>query len=135
MKLVINKCYGGFGISDEATLLLIEQNSPFVQKKPAAEYFHKPYNSENFKALRDGFLQADRWGGCVYKDGFVYYLDEFTVDCRSDPALIQAVETLGTKASGSCADLQVVEIPDGTDFIIKEYDGFESVVEPYAVYA
>lgn len=48
---------------------------------------------------------------------------------RNDPKLVQIVEELGEKASGSFANLQVVEIPDeATDFDISEYDGVETVI-------
>ena len=50
---------------------------------------------------------------------------------RADPALVQAVEELGNKAWGRYAELKVVEIPDGTNYEIKEYDGLETVVETH----
>lgn len=47
---------------------------------------------------------------------------------RSDPKLIEVVETLGDDANGMCANLEVVDIPDdATDFIIHDYDGYETV--------
>lgn len=48
---------------------------------------------------------------------------------RTDPLLIQTVEALGQKASGRFADLQVVEIPDGIEWHLDEYDGIESIHE------
>lgn len=50
---------------------------------------------------------------------------------RADPALVQAVEELGNKAWGRYAELKVVEIPDGTNYEIEEYDGLEHVVEQH----
>lgn len=50
---------------------------------------------------------------------------------RADPALVQAVEELGNKAWGRYAELKVVEIPDGTNYEIKEYDGLEHVAEQH----
>ena len=50
---------------------------------------------------------------------------------RADPALVQAVEELGDKAWGRYAELKVVEIPDGTNYEIKEYDGLEHVAEQH----
>lgn len=47
---------------------------------------------------------------------------------RSDPKLIEVVETLGGDADGDCANLYVVDIPDdATDFLINDYDGYETV--------
>ena len=48
---------------------------------------------------------------------------------RDDPALVQVVEELGARASGDHAELTVVEIPDGVNYIIEEYDGREHVAE------
>ncbi len=49
---------------------------------------------------------------------------------RHHPALIEAVETLGTdKASDIHAELFVAEI-EGFQYIIDEYDGYESVQTP-----
>ena len=50
---------------------------------------------------------------------------------RSNPALVQAVEELGEDADGSLSNLIVVEIPDGVDWQIEEYDGFEWVAEKH----
>ena len=50
---------------------------------------------------------------------------------RHDPALVQAVEELGNNANGAHAELAVVEIPDGIDYIIEEYDGIEHIAEKH----
>jgi hypothetical protein len=48
---------------------------------------------------------------------------------RADANLIQVIEELGVKAAGGFADLKIVEIPDGTNYEIDEYDGMESIHE------
>ena len=48
---------------------------------------------------------------------------------RHDPALIKVVETLGIKANGYLASLSVKEIK-GNKYIIEDYDGMETVLEP-----
>ena len=49
---------------------------------------------------------------------------------RSDPKLIEAVETIGVEAaSGDYAELKIVEIPDDVAYSIAEYDGNEWVAE------
>ena len=84
MKVVINKCYGGFGLSKEA-----------------------------YK-----YLGLD-WDGYGFKYG----------DNRTDPKLVECVETLGDIASGSFAELKVVKIPDDVEWEIEDYDGIEWIAE------
>ena len=50
---------------------------------------------------------------------------------RTDPRLIAVVEKLGKAASGSLACVEIVEIPDGIDWTIDEYDGMETVEEKH----
>lgn len=49
---------------------------------------------------------------------------------RSDPLLIEVIETLGKEANGDFADLQIAEVEKGNKYRIEEYDGNESVMEP-----
>ena len=42
---------------------------------------------------------------------------------------MEIVERLGNTASGNYANLVVVEIPDGVEWQIEEYDGNEWVAE------
>lgn len=91
MKVVINKCYGGFGLSPQA---------------------------EDLYAKKSGFeLDDSSW-------------DSYNID-RSDKTLVEVVEELGEKANGVCADLFVIEIPDGIDWEVSEYDGYESIEESH----
>lgn len=50
-------------------------------------------------------------------------------DNRTDPKLVECVETLGDIANGLFAELKVVEIPDDIEWDIDEYDGLERIVE------
>jgi hypothetical protein len=50
---------------------------------------------------------------------------------RADPLLVRVVEELGEEANGSFAKLKVVEIPDGVDYQIDDYDGVESIHEKH----
>lgn len=89
MKVVINKCYGGFSLSKAAI-------------KEYAKRTNKP--ESEFYAL---------------------YID------RDDKDLVAIVEEMGEAANGNCADLNVVEIPDGISWQIEEYDGYEHVAEKH----
>lgn len=78
-RIVINACYGGFGLSDEAERLY-EQLS--------GKSFHR-------------------------------YLP------RDDPVLVQVVEELGERASDSYSKLEIVVVPDYTEWTLEESDGKE----------
>ena len=104
MKIVINTCFGGFGISKEA-----------------AEFMAKRGNARAKAELKD----KGPFYGYGYVDGFEGQYE------RTDPDLIAAVESLGDKANGSCAKLRIVEVLDGIDWEIDEYDGQESVNEKH----
>lgn len=77
MKVVINKSYGGFHLSQEAMDFL----------------------------------------GTTYASDYN----------RTDSRLVECVEQLGDKASGTCSRLEVVEIPDNSYFVIHENDGLEKI--------
>jgi hypothetical protein len=86
MKIVINACHGGFGLSDEAL--------------------------ERYNALTGKSVE--------------YYFDV----TRADPALVQIVEEMGSKAAGGkYSELKIVEVPDGIKWHISEYGGMEHVAE------
>lgn len=108
MKLVINTCYGGFSISKEAAALMAGMGD----EQAAAELAEYEKGSNR------------KWYGYGY-------VDEYEIDgyARDNPNLILAVEYLGEQANGDHAELKVVEIPDGVDWEIEEYDGRESVVK------
>ena len=50
---------------------------------------------------------------------------------RNCPLLIQVIKELGEKSWGSHAKLKIVEIPDGVEWEIDEYDGLEWVAEKH----
>jgi hypothetical protein len=105
MKIVVNRCYGGFSLSRKAVLL-------------ARKITGNP-----------------KWGGAIlkgdiYNSGKICDGDYGFVEVeRSDKILVEVVEKLGEKANGRCADLEIVEIPDGVNFEIEQYDGKEWVSE------
>jgi hypothetical protein len=107
MKVVINSCYGGFSLSDAATLAL--------------------------RALRHKVALDDRLAGERYPTGEIATVpNSHCHDIeRNDPLLIQGVESLGDRANGAHAKLKIVEIPDDVDWEIAEYDGLEHVAQKH----
>jgi len=146
MKVVINGCYGGFGISRKALLMLIKINAKCVEKTEVIDYYggsekykDKPcYNinwrsdfEDNMKdseAIEGKFKTMGAYSSSITDGVFVYNMND---DCREDEDLIRVVKELGDKVNGNFAELQIVEIPDGVEYEIDEYDGFESIHEKH----
>lgn len=119
MKVVINRCYGGFGLSHEAIMRYSELaglNLVAVEDKEGFSFGGPNYYIDGVKD----------------DDHFWYY---YSLD-RTDPNLVQAIEELGEeKASGRFAELKVVEIPDDVEFYVAEYDGNEWVAEKHRTWS
>jgi len=50
---------------------------------------------------------------------------------RNHPILLKVVKELGKKSWGRCAELKIVEIPNGIEYEIDNYDGVETVHEKH----
>ena len=121
MKVVINKCFGGFSISLEAARFMAERGNK-VAKAEVYEYDAKAAGDIELNEIEE--KSCLRWYGYGYAGGHDGY-------SRNDQDLVAAVQQLGKKASGRMANLEVVEIPDGVEWEIDEYDGLESVAEKH----
>lgn len=150
MKVVINVCYGGFGLSDAAYERLIQLGVPvrkyIEQERDPDTMLYKP------EPLNEGEIIFDReltplgeselnniyW---KYRDAsskgrlHARYWECWTNGNRTHPLVIQVVEELGEKANGGCANLRVVEIPDGVEWEISEYDGNEHIAEKHRTWS
>jgi hypothetical protein len=133
VKIVINACYGGFSLSAEATEALARRKGVerlyWFESKPKADYSGFEYTPVELSELGDhrpfmkmAYTTPDRQDDSYWGDR--------PAD-RDDPDLVAVVEELGDAANGSYADLRVVEVPDGTDWEINEYDGVEWVAETH----
>lgn len=116
MKIIVNRCYGGFGISDEACDWLIKNKGWKV-----SEY------------LKDGNTLKDKSAKLTKTDNPKIYGKYWTVydrdEMRINKDVIECVEALKEKASSNLAKLVVIEIPDDVKWEMDEYDGIESVHE------
>lgn len=54
---------------------------------------------------------------------------------REDPNLVRVVEEMGSAADGPYSNLAVVEIPDGIEWEIDEYDGVEHIAEKHRTWS
>lgn len=102
MKVVINRCHGGFSLSLEAVKYMANLGSVQAQEELASKAFY----------------------------GYVYDNE------RDNKYLVEAVEVLGSDvASGSCAELCVIEVPNNVQWHIAEYNGMEHVAQNHATYS
>lgn len=130
MKVVINKCYGGFGLSHEATMRYAELKGiklvAFVQKGKLgfSNPKYKPYIGEKNVWLISYSTEPLDENENIPKGA--YWYPEYE---RNDPLLVRVVEELGKKADGKHGELKIVDIPDGIKFEIDDYDGMESIHE------
>lgn len=128
MKVVVNNCYGRFGLSPKAKerywglkgkqvfFYVRERGTPKARKASAdanpllVEALFKDYGPlvNLAEVPREEFARSE------------------TIE-RHDPVLVRVVEEMGKAADGWGAQLTVMEIPDGVDYIILNYNGKESV--------
>ena len=118
MKIVINDCFGGFGLSDAAFEKFLDRKGIAWEKQHRVDYdWHEYYHA-----------------GHLGEDEHFLYSREMTED-RSDPDLVAVVEEMGKLAHGEYSVLKVVEIPDGVKWHISEYDGFEHIAEDHRTWS
>jgi hypothetical protein len=131
MKIVINSCYGGFSISQKCAEYLAERGSKTAIKE--LEEWNKRKEWMNYY-LKNGEFPKDAVGTdflkieAKYKKEPQFYGHDYD---RYDQDLVRAVEELGEAASGKYAKLKVIEIPDGIEWEIDDYDGIESIQEKH----
>lgn len=121
MKVAINSCFGGFNLSEKAHERLIELGWTVTTYGED----HK-YVDPTADLVDSSSSSYPSFGGfSKYHGTSKYSQTEF----RTHPQVIQVIEEMGKEASGSCANLRIIEIPDDIEWEITEYDGFERIEE------
>ena len=126
MKIVVNRCYGGFGLSHEAMLryLVLKGHTPYWEVDELTKKYFGGDPSLNKGVVHYG-TQPD-----FMSEGNPGYLYDSDI-VRNDLILVRVVEEMGDAANGQHAELAVVEIPDGVVWEIEEYDGREWIAEEH----
>lgn len=147
MKVVLNRCHGGFGLSPLAMLKAFEAGSPIIEVHTVETYYGSPEAAA--KAARDyaeleESLDLPDYPDVRHRFPSALELPDgrlLTVACsvwdeklRQCPKLAQVIEMLGSLANTDYSRLRVVEIPDGIEFDIYEVDGMESIHERHRIW-
>jgi hypothetical protein len=122
-KVVINKRYGGFGLSDEAFIewcrrknyqvAILDPEWPSYWAVPTAPFSDTP-------AIVETLPDESFYTGDI---------------SRGDADLVAIVEEWAGRADGQYSSLKVVEIPDDVEWEIEEYDGREWIAEAHRTWS
>jgi hypothetical protein len=142
VKVVINKCHGGFGLSHEAVMA-------YAERKGMKLY---PEDREHFALMGPTYFRVPpeerKWSDsgpawCALtpeqkaENNALYDAEHFhprDIE-RTDADLVAVVEAMGAASSGRFSELAVVEIPDDVEWKIEEYDGAEWVAEKHRTWS
>lgn len=130
--IVYNACYGGFSLSDAAIRRYAEIKGltlyPETEDSFTTAWWIVPpeQRPEPIKVWHTASLEHR----IAYNAAITAIQLDYRSIPRNDPALAQVVRELGRAASGSCAQLELVEVPAGSHYRIDEYDGRETVETP-----
>ena len=140
MKIVINTCHGGFSISDAAVYRYAEIKGITLYPEREGGIFSRTafYTVPKDQRVKPLFGNWMDHSEKVRKA----HNDRSEKEClydrdmkRDDSILVQVVEELGRAANGIYAELKVVEIPDGVEWKIEEYDGAEWIAEKHRTWS
>ena len=138
-QIVINRCHGGFGLSDQAVRRYLELAGLSVYPEATdssimgSTYWliregPERYNDDVISAMWPTMTIEERQAANAKWDEQVFCPRDIA---RNDPLLIQTILELGEDAGNWACVPAVVEIPDDVEWIIEEYDGLEWIAEKH----
>ena len=114
MKIAINRDFGGFSLSEQAFQKLLTLKNIEFEVEETDSFIGNAY-----------YLAGRKHAETTYISQWEFY------ENRADADLIAVIEEFGKAAGGNYASIAIVEIPDGIDWHIVEYDGLEHVAEAH----
>lgn len=126
MKVVINRCYGGFGLSKKAVMRLHELGDKHVEEQTREEFFSTDSIDNTIEKQNKTLEMLE-----LPSENGIILSEKHRSNNRDCPILIKMVEELGEESFGKDAELKVVQIPDGIEYTIEKYDGMEWVAEKH----
>lgn len=148
-KVVINKCFGDFEVSDKIAIQIYKEEnhldkifiyisqSLFDDEFRYLDLKYLIFNSDDNNIINRIFNKYDIYLSKEYLGEIINNKDELipleyliTGISRENKDLIHYIEELGSKkCSGNNAELKIVEIPDDVQYYIKNTDGIEVIHE------
>lgn len=134
--IVINTCYGGFGLSHQASMMLIAKKLEYTGERYRVLHVDYCGAKDYYIVPREYPLQQYQIKGEKQREQLQTDARNKNILCanisnisRIDPDLIDVVQKLGSeKASGECAELSVVEYNDfDIEQRIHTRDGYEEL--------
>ena len=138
MEIAINRCYGGFSLSQAALERLIELGIPrrrYITEKidPKTNLFLEEPQNEGEVIFDDKLIpekEKDEFNAARFKlRGSLW--ETWVKDSRTHPLVIKVIKELGEKANSSCARIKIVDVPDGVNYFISDYDGMKTINEEH----
>ena len=117
-KVVINTCYGGFGLSEAAV-----KHYADLKKFTVWPVCDDKFGLVTYWLVPPAEQDSKKYGELTLSENNIP---------RDDPELVLTIEqltTLGINPCGKFAELQIVEIPDDIEWDLEEYDGTEWIAE------
>ena len=131
MKVVINTCYGGFGLSAKGVKRYLELKGQNVWFYKQTEYAYEDGENVYSRIDVDDIEGLFGYASLIDEGKKINHFPQKTFDKydieRNDPILVQVVEEMGKESYGDCARLAIVDIEPGVWYKITEYDGYESI--------
>lgn len=146
MKVVINKCFGGYGLSVKAILEIGKKKGltfyPYIKDYGKGRDVYvkcdedcREFHFVKYTTVDNGpQVTLDDMKG-EYDFGYPCFNNYYGDWSRTDPDVVAVVEELGERADGSFSNLGVIDIPDDVRFTIEEYDGMETIEEVHRSWA
>lgn len=131
-EVVLNKCWGGFGLSQAG------MKAYYARKGRPCYVFGRGTKNEYVPSTSTSsyeyYFDVPNPNDLDSKERNAHWLGNPS-DKRTDPDLIAVVRELGDAASGDCAKLEIVSVPDGVQWHIEDHDGRERIAENHRTWA
>lgn len=138
-EIVINKCFGGFGLSMKAIKRYCELKGfkiyPYMRTRFSFKGKEKYKRIDDEKEIDRNGLKHFHYskkdlGKTTNKLNDKDYFGDYDIK-RDDGVLVKVVKELKSEANGEHSELNIVKIPSDVEWEIDDYDGIETIHEKH----